>query len=183
MSLTQSFVGEPFTGYLHLSNHGAAKIAGVALKVELSVGTSKHVLFDNSASPIGFIEPGDFFDTVVDHELRAAGIHRPLERSSARARERPGPSGPAAESSRPLSSRPVEQSNFFSCQRAHLDARVLSVCLSICLSVSVFLVGFAMARRSSGPSIGLPLAFLVRLGTWVPFWQKGCRINPTNVIT
>lgn len=75
MSLTQSLVGEPFTGYLYLANQSTLILSNVILRVELQIGAAKFVLFSNAASPIRVIEPGDFFDTDVEHELRDAGTY------------------------------------------------------------------------------------------------------------
>jgi len=76
MALTQSFVGEPFAGYLHLANIGSAAVANVVLKVELQIGhAQKHVLFNNAANPLASIPPEDFFHTEVEHELRVAGTY------------------------------------------------------------------------------------------------------------
>jgi len=76
MSLTQSLVGEPFIGYLHLANHSATPAENVVVSVELEIGgSSKSVLFNNVTSPIARIEPWDFFDTDVAHELRDAGTY------------------------------------------------------------------------------------------------------------
>lgn len=75
MALTQSLVGEPFRGYLNLANYSAASVTGVVLRVEIQIGSAKFVLFNNALSPIPSIEPGDFFDTDVDHELRDAGTY------------------------------------------------------------------------------------------------------------
>jgi len=76
MSLTQSLVGEPFTGYLNLANYSAVTVSNVLLKVKLQIGpSSEYILFDNSASPSLNIEPGDFFDTDVEHDIRDAGTY------------------------------------------------------------------------------------------------------------
>lgn len=75
MELTQSLVGEPFTGYLNLANYSNTSVTNVVLKVELQIGSSKFVLFNNVTSPIPSIEPGDFFDTDVEHGLRDAGTY------------------------------------------------------------------------------------------------------------
>lgn len=75
MALTQSLVGESFMGYLHLANHGTEPVADIILKVELQVGPSKFLLFDNSANPLESIDPGDFFDTDVAHGLSSAGTY------------------------------------------------------------------------------------------------------------
>ncbi|CAE8630889.1 unnamed protein product, partial [Polarella glacialis] len=66
MSLTQSLVGEHFTGYLNLSNISAIAVKDVGLKVELQIGnTSKYMLFNSAVSPVASLEAGDFFDAVV----------------------------------------------------------------------------------------------------------------------
>jgi len=76
MSLTQSLVGEPFAGYLHLANISTVPVTHVVLKVELQIGpTSRYMLFNNASSPVATIEPDDFFDTDVEHELRHAGTY------------------------------------------------------------------------------------------------------------
>mmetsp|Transcript_47930 Transcript_47930/g.96705 ORF Transcript_47930/g.96705 Transcript_47930/m.96705 type:complete len:363 (-) Transcript_47930:74-1162(-) len=76
MALSQSFVGEPFAGYLHLANISAAPVANVVLKVELAIGLAqKYVLFNNASSPIPSIAPEDFFHTDVEHELRNEGSY------------------------------------------------------------------------------------------------------------
>lgn len=75
MSLTQSLVGEPFTGYLNLANVSAAPVSNVSLKVELQIGTSKFMLYNNTMNPMSAIEPGDFFDTDVEHDIRDAGTY------------------------------------------------------------------------------------------------------------
>lgn len=72
MSLTQSLVGEPFTGYLHVSNVSSLTVNNVSLRVELTIGSAKHVLFNNSASPVMSLPPGEFFDTMVEHDLSHA---------------------------------------------------------------------------------------------------------------
>eukprot|EP00933_Yihiella_yeosuensis_P080214 TRINITY_DN93616_c0_g1_i1.p1 TRINITY_DN93616_c0_g1~~TRINITY_DN93616_c0_g1_i1.p1 ORF type:complete len:386 (+),score=58.98 TRINITY_DN93616_c0_g1_i1:150-1160(+) len=75
MALTQSLVGEPFTGYLNLSNVSKAAVLDVNLKAELQIGTSKFTLFNNTMSPISSLAPGAFFDALVDHSLRDAGTY------------------------------------------------------------------------------------------------------------
>lgn len=75
MSLTQSLVGEPFTGYLNLANYSAVPVTNVVLKVELQIGSSKFMLFNNSTSPMAELQPGDFFDTDVEHDIRDAGTY------------------------------------------------------------------------------------------------------------
>jgi len=75
MSLTQSLVGEPFTGYLNLANYSAVPVSNVVMKVELQIGTSKFMLFNNSTNPMPEIQPGDFFDTDVEHDIRDAGTY------------------------------------------------------------------------------------------------------------
>lgn len=75
MSLTQTLVGEPFKGYLHLLNNRAVAVKNAVLRVELQVGTSRYVLFNNATAPVPHIEPGDFFDADVEHELRDPGTY------------------------------------------------------------------------------------------------------------
>jgi len=76
MSLTQSLVGEPFAGYLHLANVSTVPVTNVVLKVELQIGpTSRYMLFNNASCPVEKIEPDDFFDTDVERELRNAGTY------------------------------------------------------------------------------------------------------------
>lgn len=76
MSLTQSLVGEPFAGYLHLANVSTIPVTNVVLKVELQIGpTSKHMLFNNASSPVAVIQPDDFFDTDVERDLQNAGTY------------------------------------------------------------------------------------------------------------
>lgn len=75
MSLTQTLVGEPFKGYLHLLNNRAVAVKNVALRVELQVGASRYVLFNNATMPVAHLEPGDFFDADVEHELRDPGTY------------------------------------------------------------------------------------------------------------
>eukprot|EP00929_Paragymnodinium_shiwhaense_P030060 TRINITY_DN170_c0_g1_i1.p1 TRINITY_DN170_c0_g1~~TRINITY_DN170_c0_g1_i1.p1 ORF type:complete len:398 (-),score=68.08 TRINITY_DN170_c0_g1_i1:78-1271(-) len=75
MSLSQSLVGEPFSGYLHLANRGSEPVYDIALRVEMLVGNSRVALFDNSGRPEACIQPGDFFDLGVEHELQDAGTY------------------------------------------------------------------------------------------------------------
>eukprot|EP00927_Polykrikos_kofoidii_P044973 TRINITY_DN38847_c0_g2_i1.p1 TRINITY_DN38847_c0_g2~~TRINITY_DN38847_c0_g2_i1.p1 ORF type:complete len:422 (+),score=62.27 TRINITY_DN38847_c0_g2_i1:141-1406(+) len=75
MSLTQSFVGEPFSGYLHLANRSDDPITDVSLRVEMQVGSSRVALFDNSTRPLAVVKPGEFFDVGVEHELQDAGTY------------------------------------------------------------------------------------------------------------
>eukprot|EP00440_Ansanella_granifera_P049921 gb/GFBE01054100.1/.p1 GENE.gb/GFBE01054100.1/~~gb/GFBE01054100.1/.p1 ORF type:complete len:371 (+),score=78.12 gb/GFBE01054100.1/:1-1113(+) len=75
MALTQSLVGEPFTGYLHVSNVSAAIVRDVSLKVELQIGTSKYTLYNNSVNPVATLPPGEFVDALVEHSLRDAGTY------------------------------------------------------------------------------------------------------------
>lgn len=70
----ESLVGEPFTGYLHLANHSAVSVTSVVLRVELQIGSSRFVLFDNGLSPVT-IEPGAFFETDAEHELQDEGTY------------------------------------------------------------------------------------------------------------
>jgi len=64
------------TGYLNLANYSAVTVSNVVLKVKLQIGpSSEYILFDNSASPSLNIEPGDFFDTDVEHDIRDAGTY------------------------------------------------------------------------------------------------------------
>mmetsp|Transcript_151787 Transcript_151787/g.487038 ORF Transcript_151787/g.487038 Transcript_151787/m.487038 type:complete len:384 (+) Transcript_151787:84-1235(+) len=75
MSLTQSFVGESFTGYLHIANPISVPISSVTLRVELQIGSSKLVLFNNASNPVDSIAPGEFFDATVDYVLRDQGTY------------------------------------------------------------------------------------------------------------
>mmetsp|Transcript_14677 Transcript_14677/g.40418 ORF Transcript_14677/g.40418 Transcript_14677/m.40418 type:complete len:416 (-) Transcript_14677:120-1367(-) len=75
MSLTQSLVGEPFSGYLHLANCSKEAVQDVTLRVDMQVGNSRVALFDNSSRPLASIAPGDFFDIGVKHDLQDAGTY------------------------------------------------------------------------------------------------------------
>jgi len=75
MSVTQTLVGEPFSGYLHLSNQGGTQVTNVVMRVELQIGTSKYVLFNNIGDPVSRIDAGGHFDADVEHELRDAGTY------------------------------------------------------------------------------------------------------------
>mmetsp|Transcript_11934 Transcript_11934/g.27872 ORF Transcript_11934/g.27872 Transcript_11934/m.27872 type:complete len:381 (-) Transcript_11934:6-1148(-) len=75
MSLTQSLVGEDFSGYLHLSNNSAAIVNNVILRVELQIGNSKISLFSNASNPVASIAHGEFFDAHVAHSLKDAGTY------------------------------------------------------------------------------------------------------------
>mmetsp|Transcript_62430 Transcript_62430/g.115916 ORF Transcript_62430/g.115916 Transcript_62430/m.115916 type:complete len:380 (-) Transcript_62430:23-1162(-) len=75
MSLTQSLVGEAFSGYLHLSNNSNTVVNNVVLRVELQIGNAKTSLFTNAGSAIATIAQGEFFDAHVEHELKDVGTY------------------------------------------------------------------------------------------------------------
>eukprot|EP00747_Dinoflagellata_sp_TGD_P189219 gnl/TRDRNA2_/TRDRNA2_49248_c0_seq1.p1 gnl/TRDRNA2_/TRDRNA2_49248_c0~~gnl/TRDRNA2_/TRDRNA2_49248_c0_seq1.p1 ORF type:complete len:437 (-),score=61.73 gnl/TRDRNA2_/TRDRNA2_49248_c0_seq1:46-1236(-) len=75
MALKDNLVGEPFAGYLHLANTSSSPVTNVVVRVELQIGATKYVLLNNSTSPLALIEPGDFFDATVEHELHDPGTY------------------------------------------------------------------------------------------------------------
>lgn len=75
MALTQSLVGESFTGYLHISNSSPWPVRDVGLKVELQIGNSTFMLHNSAASPVASVAPGEFFEALVEHTLRDAGTY------------------------------------------------------------------------------------------------------------
>eukprot|EP00930_Biecheleria_cincta_P074167 TRINITY_DN61372_c0_g1_i1.p1 TRINITY_DN61372_c0_g1~~TRINITY_DN61372_c0_g1_i1.p1 ORF type:complete len:379 (+),score=56.65 TRINITY_DN61372_c0_g1_i1:81-1217(+) len=75
MALTQSLVGEPFTGYLHVLNSSPWPVRDVGLKVELQIGNNTFTLHNTAVSPLASLAAGEFVEALVEHTLRDAGTY------------------------------------------------------------------------------------------------------------
>ncbi|XP_026191170.1 uncharacterized protein LOC34624130 [Cyclospora cayetanensis] len=67
------FSGEAFSAYINIANPSTTQAINVKLKVELLLGRSRSLLFDNSDDPIRSLDPDDSFDCTIVHHIQESG--------------------------------------------------------------------------------------------------------------
>ncbi|KAL8273647.1 hypothetical protein Esti_002469 [Eimeria stiedai] len=67
------FSGETFSAYINIANLSSTPTTNVALQVELFLGKSRFVLFDNSEEPISIVNPLESVDCTIVHQLPESG--------------------------------------------------------------------------------------------------------------
>ncbi|CDJ58030.1 AGAP005561-PA, related [Eimeria maxima] len=67
------FSGETFSAYLNIANVSSIQANNVKLQVELFLGNSRHLLFDNSEDPVRSLNPEDSFDCTIQHQIEESG--------------------------------------------------------------------------------------------------------------
>ncbi|KAL8425332.1 hypothetical protein Efla_001714 [Eimeria flavescens] len=67
------FSGETFSAYINIANPSTTVTTSVSLQVELFLGRSRFVLFDNSEDPIRSLGPDESVDCTILHQLSETG--------------------------------------------------------------------------------------------------------------
>ncbi|CDJ26858.1 uncharacterized protein EMH_0010790 [Eimeria mitis] len=67
------FSGEVFSAYLNIANASTTQANNVKLQVELFLGNSRHLLFDNAEDPVRILNPEDSFDCTIQHQIEESG--------------------------------------------------------------------------------------------------------------
>lgn len=67
------FSGEAFSAYINITNPSTTQTANVTLQVELFLGKSRFLLFDNSEDPVRSLNPDESFDCTIVHQLAESG--------------------------------------------------------------------------------------------------------------